>query len=93
VSDITKQLRAVIDLRGNQTPLSTMIPVCQKAADAIDRLTADLEAARANAHAWEDTANYHKQDADRLREALRDVYQITQGAVAAVRAALSREAK
>jgi hypothetical protein len=48
MSDLVEQLRAVIQLRGNATPLSTMIPICQAAADEIERLRAQLEAARSN---------------------------------------------
>ena len=39
-------------------------------ASDYDALMAELDTARANSHAWEDAANYHKERADALRAQL-----------------------
>ena len=77
---ITADLRKVIELRGNQTPLATMIPVCQLAADEIDRLTAENKALKEEVEESQETSctlrdwnNEAVEQRDRLAAALREI--------------------
>lgn len=46
MSDLVQRLRDVVALRAKSTPLSDFIPMCQQAADELDRLTRELEEAK-----------------------------------------------